>query len=491
MESIWNFITDSITSIFSSTMTLYVINALLIIAVIFNERKSPSAVLAWVMALTFLPGIGFIFYLVLNQNISRRKLNRMTEKEERITSNALKKQMFSMDEGTYEFNCQSTEKWKHLIKLNHVYGKSYYTQDNEVTSLTDGREMLESLIEDIRKAKKNINIKLFIIKRDKIGRRFIDELTLKAKDGVEVRLLVDALGSRYITKSILRDYLKAGGKIGYFFKPKFIFLGLKLNYRNHRKIAIIDNKIAYTGGYNVAKEYVGEKKKFGYWRDTHIRIEGGAVYDLNARFILDWRFTTKEKIEAVPTAFSNGQAGTKGVQIVSCGPEDPKEEVKRGFMKMITYAEKNVYVQTPYFVPDQSILESLKMAAQSGVDVRIMIPCMPDHPFVYWATYSYIGELLRSGARAWIYDNGFLHAKTLVVDGEVGSVGSTNFDNRSFRLNFETNAFIFDNEFAGQMESTFEQDMLKSHELTLAQYNKRNLIIRIKEVFSRLLADVL
>lgn len=281
--------------------------------------------------------------------------------------------------------------------------------------------------------------------------------------------------------------------MGYFFKPKFIFLGLKLNYRNHRKITVIDNKIAYIGGYNVAKEYVGKKKKFGYWRDTHIKIQGSSVHDLNARFVLDWRFTTKEKIEVLTEAesVSMWKMGNKGVQILSSGPEDPKEEIKRAFMKMITYAERNVYVQTPYFVPDQSILESLKMASQSGADVRVMIPCMPDHPFVYWATYSYIGELLRSGARVWIYDNGFLHAKTLVVDGEVASVGSTNFDNRSFRLNFETNAIIYDQEFARQMEKTFENDMLKGHELALAQYNKRSIIIRLKEVVSRLLSDIL
>lgn len=489
MESIWNFIVE----LFTTPITLYIINALLIITVIFNERKSSSAILAWIMVMTFIPVLGFILYLVLNQNISRRKINKMTENEEKIISSAIRTQMESMDDGTYQFNSESTEKWKHLIKLNHVYGSSYYTQDNEIELITDGNQLMKALVEDIKKAKKSVNVEFFIIKRDKTGRDFIDVLTQKAREGVEVRLLMDALGSRYITRGVLSDYLAAGGKVGYFFKPKFIFLGLKLNYRNHRKITVIDHKIAYIGGYNVAKEYVGKKKKFGYWRDTHIKIQGSSVHDLNARFVLDWRFTTKEKIEVLTEAesVSMWKMGNKGVQILSSGPEDPKEEIKRAFMKMITYAERNVYVQTPYFVPDQSILESLKMASQSGADVRVMIPCMPDHPFVYWATYSYIGELLRSGARVWIYDNGFLHAKTLVVDGEVASVGSTNFDNRSFRLNFETNAIIYDQEFARQMEKTFENDMLKGHELTLAQYNKRSIIIRLKEVVSRLLSDIL
>ena len=233
------------------------------------------------------------------------------------------------------------------------------------------------------------------------------------------------------------------------------------------------------------------KEKFGYWRDTHVRIEGEAVYDLNARFIMDWRFTTREKLEAVPAVFHENNSGDKGIQIVSSGPDGPKEEVKRAFMRMITYAQKNVYVQTPYFIPDSSIIESLKMAAQSGIDVRVMIPCMPDHIFVYWATYSYVGDLIKSGVRVFIYDEGFLHAKTLVVDGQVATVGSTNFDNRSFRLNFETNAFVFDEEFAQLMERTYEKDMENGHELTVDEYEKRSVLIKIKESIARLLSDIL
>ncbi|MGN0680646.1 MAG: cardiolipin synthase [Candidatus Fimisoma sp.] len=474
-----------------SLALLYVINALLVIVVIFTERKEPAATLAWIMVLTFIPIAGIVFYLVFNQNFSRSKINRLTEKEEFAVNSSLNRQMESMDKGDYDFSGNVAEKWKHLIKLNQVYGRAYYTQDNDVELYTDGNLMFEAVLQDIKNAETSINAEYYILKRDHVGRRFIQALTEKAKEGVEVRLLLDAMGSRYITKSVLKEFIAAGGKVGYFFKPKFAIFGIKLNYRNHRKILIIDDKVAYTGGYNIAREYLGQKKKFGYWRDTHIRIRGGAVYDLNARFILDWRFTTRENLPAVKPQMENAEAGAKGIQIVSCGPESPKEEVKRAFMRMITYAQKNVYVQTPYFVPDPSIIESLKMAAQSGIDVRVMIPCMPDHMFVYWATYSYVGELLRSGARVFIYDEGFLHAKTLVVDGEVGTVGSTNFDNRSFRLNFETNAFIFDDGFALKMEETFRRDMEKGHELTLEDYMNRSLIIKFKEAISRLLADIL
>ena len=223
-----------------------------------------------------------------------------------------------------------------------------------------------------------------------------------------------------------------------------------------------------------------------------MRIRGSAVQDLNARFMLDWRFASKEPMELEEAYYTEPCiTGGTPVQIISSGPDSVREEIKRAMMRMITFAEKSVYLQTPYFIPDPSMLESLKMAAQSGVDVRIMIPCMPDHMFVYWATYAYCGELIRSGAKVFIYDGGFLHAKTLVVDGEVSTIGSANFDRRSFRLNFETNAFIYDKEFAAGMEKAFLRDMRKGHELTLSAYNCRSYIIRFKEAVSRLLSDLL
>lgn len=472
---------------------VYGVNILLVFTVIFAERKSPSATLAWVMVLTFLPIVGFVFYIVFNQNFSRSKINRLTENEKYVVSTALEMQIKALDEEQYEFASPTTKNWKHLIKLNQVYGHAFYTENNTVELITDGVELQKKLAEDIRAAKEFINVEYYIIKNDFVGRELIRLLTEKLQEGVEVRLLMDALGSRQINDIILRKFRKAGGKVGYYFKPKFKLFGIKFNYRNHRKIVVIDGKVGYTGGYNVAKEYIGMKKRFGYWRDSHVRIEGDAVLELNGRFVLDWRFTTKEQLDIVPENFKpEFEGGKVGVQVVSCGPESPSVEVKRAMMRMITYAEKRVFLQTPYFVPDPSIFESLKMAAQSGVDVRVMIPCKPDHIFVYWATYSYVGELLRSGGRVFIYDDGFLHAKTMVVDGEVGTVGSTNFDNRSFRLNFETNAFIFDRDFAKEMEEAFESDLsLHGHELTYEAYKKRGIIIKFKEAVSRLLSDIL
>lgn len=471
---------------------IYAVNIIIALAIIFLERKNPSATLAWILVLFILPVVGILLYAVLSQNIARQKIYRFTDNEKRVISEELRKQSSEIDHGSLDFSTDVAQKWKKLIKLNQVYGNAFLTQNNDVKIFTDGREMFQSLIHDIQHATKYVNVMTYILKDDKVGRSFIDVLTDKAREGVEVRLLMDALGSRFINDIKLKNFIAAGGKVSYFFKPKIKLINLKLNYRNHRKIAVIDGKESYIGGFNIAKEYLGFKRKFGYWRDTHIKIKGGAVQDLNARFVMDWRFASKEPMELSEVYFGESlSAGTSPVQILSCGPNSTKEEIKRAMMRMITMAEESVYLQTPYFIPDPSMLDSLKMAAQSGIDVRIMIPCMPDHMFVYWATYAYCGELIRSGARVFIYDAGFLHAKTLTVDGEVTTIGSANFDRRSFKLNFESNAVVYDSKIASEMNRLFMEDTKKGHELTLEEYENRSIIIKFKEAVSRLLSDIL
>ncbi|MBR6472991.1 MAG: cardiolipin synthase [Firmicutes bacterium] len=479
----------------SITAVLYAINFIFIFAVLFLERKTSTSRLAWIMVLAFLPVIGFIFYLVFNQNLSRTHINHLYDEEWDAVSKLLKAQMNKdhTDEG--EIVNPAAVSRRDLVKLNQVYGESLYTDGNEVELITDGRKLFYRILDDIIAAKESICIEYFIIKNDEVGKRLIAALTEKAREGVKVRLLVDTQGSRGIGNRALRAYLKAGGKVGYFFPPRLykigIKIGLNLNYRNHRKIIVIDEKIGYTGGYNIAREYCDMNKRFGHWRDSHIRLRGEGVKELLGRFIMDWRFTTKEEVMIPTSVDESNMVGSKGVQIVNCGPEAPHQEIKRAYMKMITTSRKSVFIQSPYFVPDQSIVESLKMASQSGVDVRVMIPCKPDHVFVYWATYSFVGELLRAGCRVFIYDNGFLHAKTIVSDGEVASVGSCNFDIRSFKLNFETNAFIFDRDFAKEMEEAFYEDMKDGHELTLEDYNNRSLWIKFKENISTLMTEIL
>lgn len=473
-------------------LSLIFANIVAAIAAIILERRNPAASAAWVTVIFMLPVAGIVLFFLLSQNISARKLYNLSEFEEMKIDSSLENQINEIKNGTYRFSTEEGKLWQDMIHLNQLYGRAYYSQNNSVEFITDGRQMFDTMMQDIMSARETINIMFFIVKNDETGRQFIDALTQKAREGVEVRLLLDSMGSRQINDRVLRDFLDAGGKRAYFFPRKLNLVNFDFNYRNHRKLAVIDGIIGYTGGFNIAREYLGLKKKFGYWRDTHIRITGQSVQDINARFILDWRTASKEKI-VLSEAFYSGviSEGNTGIQIVSSGPDSVKEEVKRSLMKMITSAERSIYVQTPYFVPDDSILESLKMAAQCGVDVRVMIPCIPDHPLVYWATYSYAGELVKSGGRVFIYENGFLHSKTMVVDGEVGTVGSANFDRRSFSLNFESNAFIYDKKEAQTMERIFCEDLKECRELTISLYENRSRTIKVKEVAARLLSDLL
>ena len=474
---------------------LFVVDFIIALTIIFLERKNPSATLAWIMILFLLPVAGIIFYFLFSQNISRLKMFKLSKLEEEIMENALQEQIEEIKTGNFNFSNRESRTWRDLIRMNQTYGKAFFTQDNKISIITDGADMHYKLLEDIKNAKSTINIMYFIIKNDSIGKQILNALTERAQTGVEVRLLIDAIGGRQILDFTTAELRAAGGRVAFFFPPKFKYLkmvNLKLNYRNHRKIVVVDGAIGYIGGFNIGREYVGLKKKFGYWRDTHLRFVGSGVQDINARFIMDWKFASKEKLTVSEVYYSEVvKEGTTGIQIVSSGPDSSKQEIKRAYMRMIASATKNIYLQTPYFVPDDSLLDSLKMAALSGVDVKIMIPCMPDHMFVYWATYSYVGELINSGVKIYIYDNGFLHAKTIVVDTEVASIGSANFDRRSFKLNFEANAFIYDGKEVKKIEAIFEQDMKLCHELTKELYEKRSIVIKFKEAISRLLSDLL
>lgn len=474
---------------------LYVINFFIAMTIIFLERKDPSATLAWLAILFGIPGVGIFFYVFFSQNIARKKIFKLTDDEQSIVTQSLAKQNYSISNDTFEFASDVQEKWKETVELNQNYGRAYYTQNNEVDIFSDGNEMFEKMLEDIRNAKSSIHFMFFILKNDEMGRKIINALTEKAEEGLEVKLLLDALGSRQINEKVIKPFIKAGGQFATFFPPRFRLwkiINSRFNYRNHRKLVILDNEIGYIGGFNVAREYVGLKKKFGYWRDTHLRITGGSVQDMNARFLLDWRCASEIPVDIANVFYEPEKGnGQTGIQIVSSGPDSEHEEIKRGFLKMISSAKKSICIQTPYFVPDAPIMESLKVAIHSGIDVKIMIPCMPDHIFVYWATYSYVGEIINNGGRVFIYDDGFLHSKMMTVDGETSTVGSTNFDMRSFKLNFEANAFIYDDKVTGKLEELFYKDMELCHELTWELYQNRSRWIKIKEAISRLLSAIL
>jgi cardiolipin synthase len=248
------------------------------------------------------------------------------------------------------------------------------------------------------------------------------------------------------------------------------------------------------GGFNIGKEYIGQSKRFGYWRDTHLRILGSSVYALQMRFILDWNYAANENLfkkEKYLGYEFTGEEGAAELQIISSGPDSRMQNIRDNYLRLISKAKKSIYIQTPYFIPDEAIMSSLLIAVYSGIEVNVMIPCKPDHPFVYWATYSYIGDLVKAGANCYTFENGFLHAKGMIIDEEVMCYGTANMDIRSFALNFEVNAVIYDKQEAIKMQAIFKEDLLKCKRITKDRYSRRSFIIRAKEQVSRLLSRLL
>ncbi len=440
----------------------------------------------------FIPVFGFIFYLVFGKKLSNKKIFTWDTKSRLGVKKEVQRQLRELEEGTFQYKQQSLVPYKDLFYLHLRNDDAILTQDNQVELFTDGQEKFQALIEDIENAKDHIHLLYYIIRHDKLGQQIADALIRKAKQGVQVRILYDDMGSRQLSrKNYVKRIQDAGGEVEAFFPPLIPKVNLKINYRNHRKLAIIDGKVGYIGGFNIGDEYLGANRKFGYWRDTHLKIQGDAVRSMQTRFILDWNQASRHDILYEERYYVAEHKGDVGIQIVSSGPDSEWQQIKIGYIKMIMAAKEYVYIQTPYFIPDESLLDALKIALLSGVDVRIMIPNKPDHPFVYWATLSNIGELLRAGASVYIYQNGFLHAKTIVVDGKIASVGTANIDVRSFRLNFEVNAFLYNDELAEKLVSEFKKDITYSSQLTLKLYQERSNWIRFKESISRLISPIL
>jgi len=460
--------------------------------VIFLERKDPTATLAWVLVLLIFPGFGFLLYLLLAQNFSRKQLFIMKVYAKKTFGDYIKVQKELFSTGGLVFNDKNIENYKDLIKMNLFYYGFSYTQNNEIVIYTDGERKFQELFNSIENAKDHIHMEYYIIRNDDLGNKLLNLLSKKAKEGVEVRLLYDSVGGRQISKDKIEKLKNSGVKVAVFFSSTIPFVNFKINYRNHRKIVVIDGIVGFVGGFNVGNEYMGLNNKIGYWRDTHLKISGDAVIDLQTRFFLDWSHASKQELMFLPKYFPDNRIqGKVGIQIISSGPDKSDEVIKSNYVKMINSAKKSILIQTPYFIPDASVFEAIKIAAASGVDVRIMIPCKPDHPFVYWATYWYCGGLLKYGVKVYIYEYGFLHAKTLVIDGTVASVGTANFDVRSFKLNFECNAIIYDTKTSQMLYDIFMDDLNYSMELTRELYLERGVLIRFKESVCRLLAPLL
>lgn len=476
---------------------LIILNFLFAVFVVFYERKNPAVTWSWLMVLTLIPCFGFMIYLVFG--FEGRKHTKFSVKakddeillDEYLKSNipAIQKQIKFLSQKNI-LKQAGTEHLNDIVFLNLISSKSSFTKNNSLQLFHEGNSKFKKLLADISEAKEYIHMQYYIVRNDDIGNEIINALAKKAREGVEVKFLYDGMGNVTNSKNFCKPLIEAGGNIGIFLPPYFI----RINFRNHRKICVIDGKIGYVGGLNIGDEYLGRVKRFGFWRDSHIRIVGDSIKELELRFIADWNFTSKDnKLSIQPKYFPDVDKQPKEIpmQILSSGPDTKWNNIQYGYFKMITEADKNIFIQTPYFVPDDSIFEALRIAALSGIDVRIMIPAHPDHPFVYWSSLSYLGELLEAGVKCYKYEKGFIHSKLITMDGLITSIGTANMDIRSFKLNFEVNAFIYDKNVTSEFNKEFIKDLNDCTEITLNWYNNRPRLTRLKEAISRLISPML
>ncbi|MCT8395390.1 cardiolipin synthase [Weissella soli] len=471
--------------------TTYILNMLAAIITIFRERRDVTSIWAWLVVLLGLPIIGFVIYFFLGRKLSSKKIFSLQTQERMGLNEIARNQKLLLDEVDDQFKEKYEE--QSFVRLFLQNEEAILTQKNAVRIFTDGHKKFAQLFDDIERAKHHVNLEYFTIYDDQIGNELVDLLTRKAKQGVRIRVIYDQMGSKGRHDRMYKRLRAAGGQVEPFMAPHFLPVTFRANFRDHRKLVIVDGTIGYIGGFNVGDQYLGRFPKFGYWRDTHLRIEGDAVLALQSRFFTDWNATVrKQKLDFAPEYFPTTTVrGNTAMQIVTSGPDTDEGQIEQGYLKLFATAKQTITIQSPYFIPDASILKVLRMQALSGVRVRLMIPHMPDHPFVYRATEYYAQEILDAGAEVYRYDAGFLHAKVVTVDGRIASVGSANMDIRSFGLNFESNAFMYDQEITEALEQIFELDVLQSTQLTTAYFKNQSYWKRFKQRFSRLLSPIL
>ncbi|MBU5307952.1 cardiolipin synthase [Clostridioides mangenotii] len=472
--------------------------------IILLENRDPAKTMSWLMMFILFPGIGLVVYAVSGRNIRKIKLFKTqklanTIKEKRLFDTLEKiEEVVELEIESIKQNKLLSEEEdgsgiKRVISLLLKTGMFPFTKNNKVDVFIDGNEKFPHLIKDIRNAKDHIHLEYFIIKDSEIGRVIKNELIEKAKQGVKVRIIYDDVGCWrfWFNRKFFNEMRNVGIEIIAFLPTKFPIIGGKLNYRNHRKIVVIDGIIGYTGGINIGDEYLGKKEKFGYWRDTHIRLEGIAVYMLQMTFIIDWYYTTKEVIDAKKLFPTMDYIGDSMIQVVASGPDSDWEDIHYAYFTAICQAKRRVYIETPYFIPDESILKAIKSVALIGVEVIIIFPKIADHKIVNTASHSYFEEILEAGGRVFLYNKGFIHSKVVIIDDEIASAGSANMDLRSFMLNFEVNAFIYDKKVIERMTDDFYNDLKCSKELTLENFKKRGFSRKVKESVARLFSPIL
>ena len=461
---------------------LYALTILTIIAVIVSENRNPVKSLAWVTVLLVVPMVGVVLYIVFGRNIqTKRILSRRNRRKIRklVASPPARPR-----------NVQGVEPLHRQINLARALcGTSYY-EGNDVEIFDNGTDKFNAMLSDIASARRYINLQYYIIEDDTIGNRVIDALVERAQAGVKVRLIYDHVGSFKLSKQARKRMSRAGIDAHPFFKVAFPPFGTRINWRNHRKLAVIDGEIGYIGGMNIADRYITGGKLFPMWRDLHLRLRGPAVGALQQSFAVDWTFMG-EPILTEEAGMSVETDRPAGMQLVTGGPTSQWMNMTLIFQQAITAASKCIYIFTPYFIPSEGLLHALQVAALGKIDVRIMLPRRSDSDMLRWASFSFIQECLSSGIKVYLYNKGMLHSKAIIIDDDFATVGSTNFDFRSFEHNFEANMLIYSREFNARMKTIFFRDMRECTRLTTATWRKRPVMEKALESFFRLFSPIL
>ena len=475
-QYLWNIYT------ITALWVLYAITILSCIIVVLSENRNPIRSLAWVIALIFLPGIGLIFYIFFGRSMRGRHL----------ISRHNKRKLFRSQTSHYDLKTLNlSTKEQQVVKLSHKLSRYPFTLNNGAEIFTNGKDKFQKLKEDLRKAKESIFLQYYIFQDDKLGNEIADILIAKAKEGVEVKVIYDHVGSFSASRKFFKKMMAGGVEAQPFFRVTFPQLANRINWRNHRKIVVIDHKIGYIGGMNIADRYLGVASDGSAWRDTHLRLEGDIVESLLYAFCIDWNFLKTSDLLQVESNHSSHHSNDVGMQLLTSGPTEPWDNLELTFLRAIAGATKCVYIQTPYFLPTDSLLRALAAASLANVDVRIMIPSKSDSKMLQYATFSYVTQCLKAGIKVYLYNPGMLHSKVMIVDDTFVTTGSVNFDFRSFENNFECNLLIYDRDLTRVMKDIFFADLEECRKLTISTWRKRPRLMRTMESILRLLSPIL
>ena len=471
---------------------LYILFIAVVICLLIYDKRDPGKSWAWLAAIVLIPVAGIILYMVFGRNRRKEKIyNRKEISDLEIQMETLSsRQLYELNNPLLQHRPE-IRKYKEIITLLLNSNKSLLTARNKATVLHNGEQTFPALLDALRSAQTFIHMEYYIFKKDRIGREVADVLMEKARAGVEVRFIYDDVGSWGLSPKFLHRMKKAGVKVHCFQRVVFPFLTSKVNYRNHRKIVVVDGEVGFTGGINIAKRYL-TGTRLGIWRDTHLKIEGEAVSSLNAVFAMDWYFVSREKLNDMDKYYPPSQVDIETpIQIASSGPDSDWASIMQAFFAAITKAKDHIYISTPYFLPNQAIMTAVEVAAMSGIDVRILLPEKSDAKTVHWATKSYISELLDANVKVYFYKKGFNHSKLIMIDSQFSSVGTANMDNRSFDVNFEVTAVLYDENIARELEEHFLDDLLDSEQVTRKDWEARSRWDSFREGVARLFSPLM